>query len=78
MYRYVQVDFVYLDAAPGHQLVVSMAAGLDTTKLEDWLGESFRVIRVMPNTAVEVSRKQYIMRNINEIKKGSNTVHFCN
>ena len=55
-----------------------MAAGLDTTKLEDWLGESFRVIRVMPNTAVEVSRKQYIMQNIHEIKKGSNTVHFCN
>lgn len=42
------------DFAPGHKLVVSMAAGLDTAKLEDWFGESYRVIRVMPNTAVEV------------------------
>lgn len=54
--KYIATDLKHsrIDAAPGHQLVVSMAAGLDTTKLEDWLGESFRVIRVMPNTAVEV------------------------
>ncbi len=32
-----------------------MAAGHDTARLEDWLGEAFRVVRVMPNTAVEVS-----------------------
>jgi pyrroline-5-carboxylate reductase len=41
------------------QLVLSMAAGVDTAKLECWLGDSFRVIRAMPNTPVEVNTASY-------------------
>jgi pyrroline-5-carboxylate reductase len=36
-----------------------MAAGVDTAKLECWLGDSFRVIRAMPNTPVEVNTASY-------------------
>ncbi|XP_023335193.1 pyrroline-5-carboxylate reductase [Eurytemora carolleeae] len=38
----------------GDQLLVSIAAGLNTQTLQQWFGPKFRVIRVMPNTAVEV------------------------
>ena len=39
-----------------HQLIISIAAGITTTKIEKILGKDSKVIRVMPNTPALVQR----------------------
>ena len=51
------------DSSIGKKLVVSMAAGLDTAKLEDWFGDYYRVVRAMPNTPVEASSSPFNANN---------------
>lgn len=43
-----------LKGALGNKLVISVAAGVETTTLEHWLGEELALVRIMPNTPCQI------------------------
>ncbi len=44
----------FLASRTDHFILVSMAAGISISQLEQWFGPSIPIIRIMPNTAVSV------------------------
>lgn len=48
-----------------YALVISIAAGITLAKLSGWLGDSYRVIRCMPNTPALIAEGMSVLSTVN-------------